>query len=939
MNQPQRLDASSIVLDLDNSGKQNKLPSVWVTDFLAGDKLRDYFPTIYSPEVPALEPKGPQILSFDPDTPEKIWRETAYPLLNAGCPVGVKKVGGVSKEPLQWWIENTSASDVAMDILYNHISFSDWEDSLADNPLSLREALELAELVIVKLGDEKEATIALDALRRRANVSSFDWNNTHLAEIRARLEKSLVLSSPEQLLDALIKEDLSGAALTNRLNHLAKEIGRSVTELRKQYTERVAEIEKEEEREDTQSQIETLLDASRASINLRETLPHSLAEPLVKLSGWLNLKPEVYLTALLTATSILHKTGTRVLLNKSTNFKVSPNLFSAIVALSSQKKSPILNAICTEPLKVLQKEAQIKYKEELQKYEEDLREWEVAPKEERGEPPIKPEREVYFFTKATGEGITYQAARCPERGMLYLSDELTGMLNGQNQYRGGKGSDKQDLLSYYDGSGDTVLRSEGLKSEVESVLLGILGSTQPKVIQKLLGSCDDPDGTWARFLFVNQPLAASELPSDSGKYDLTELLVDLYRKIDALPTTEYYLSRQADKLFREAYKRLEHIRVNERLEGMQSVWGKSEGRIGKLAVNLHVAHALMRGETPSQEIPVDIIRIAIKLTKFYAQQVQSLYTQFSDPDALAPQLAKVIELSQQKGGWIKASDIYLSITKKHRPSGEVVRSWFGELAVMGKGEIKGEGRSVKFRAFLPNDSPPLPPTKKNSDKLDEIRQELDKSSNAETTLYQVVQEKLDKLDKLDDFQKSRMDVEVVEEEVNLTSGDEKNLLLDDLSNLSNFAQNLDPERDTALDDLSKKPSNLDDLSDLDNQSPLEVIAPVSSPGNEPEQAKLPIYQRSDGDYEVELDKLDKSLDKPSNPVEVDEQVPQQAATNPETTPLEQLMIRLANVATKEGFEVTTAGESLKTIQDAIDLQDTAAHRQLLKGFFNEVHPS
>jgi hypothetical protein len=110
-------------------------------------------------------------------------------------------------------------------------------------------------------------------------------------------------------------------------------------------------------------------------------------------------------------------------------------------------------------------------------------------------------------------------------------------------------------------------------------------------------------------------------------------------------------------LFCKAYNRLEELRVGARLEGMQSVWGKSEGRIGKLAVNLHVIHALMNGKIPSEEISVEMVRIAINLTKFYAQQVQSLYTQFSDPDALAPQLVKVIELSHKKG-WLKASDFY-----------------------------------------------------------------------------------------------------------------------------------------------------------------------------------------------------------------------------------------------------------------------------------------
>jgi hypothetical protein len=144
MTQSKERDASSIVLESNNSGKQTSLPDLWISDFLAGDQLRACFSAIYSLEVPAVDLEGHHILAFDPDTPERIWRDTAYTLLNAGCQVSVAEIGGFSKECLEWRIGNTSADAVAMYILLNHISFSDWEDSLADTPLLLREALELA---------------------------------------------------------------------------------------------------------------------------------------------------------------------------------------------------------------------------------------------------------------------------------------------------------------------------------------------------------------------------------------------------------------------------------------------------------------------------------------------------------------------------------------------------------------------------------------------------------------------------------------------------------------------------------------------------------------------------------------------------------------------------------------------------------------------------
>jgi hypothetical protein len=418
--------------------------------------------------------------------------------------------------------------------------------------------------------------------------------------------------SPEELearLNELIQEGLTGSRLTGKLNQLAELTGRHILELRKQYLELLAEVEQSELRDDTAEQVDALLEASTASLDLHEILPKSLASPLLKLAGWLNLKPEAYLTALLTTVSVLHKASTTVVVNKEWDFEVSPNLYSAIIAPSSQKKSPILKAICKKPLSILQKQANEQYKLQMQIYEQELKEWEADKSEDKGSAPEKPERKLYFFTKATGEGITYQAARCPEQGMLYLSDELAGMLGAQNQYRGGKGSDKQDLLSYYDGAGDVTLRADGVKSESDFALLGVMGGIQPKVMKKLLDDCEDSDGSWARFLFVEQPNAASTMKADGGSYDLTNLLSGLYQQIDALPPTTYRLSPKAFRLFCKAYNRLEKKRVSDRLEGMQSVWGKAEGRMGKLAVNLHVIHALMNGQTPSEEIQLSSSRL------------------------------------------------------------------------------------------------------------------------------------------------------------------------------------------------------------------------------------------------------------------------------------------------------------------------------------------
>jgi hypothetical protein len=307
---------------------------------------------------------------------------------------------------------------------------------------------------------------------------------------------------------------------------------------------------------------------------------------------------------------------------------------------------------------------------------------------------------LYYFTNATGEGMLNQVAAHPDQGILYLKDELAGVFKSTNQYRNGRGSDEEDILSYYDGTGGTVLRANGTQADLDGLLLGILGSIQPGVLQKLLGDFEDSNGNWARFMFVWQPLAASSMVPDGGKFDLTELIAWLYEELDktsALAPKQYSLSPDAFKLFCEAYNSLERKRIDPATTpAMQNVWGKSEGRIGKIAINLHRIEAVFQGQLPSQVIERHTIRAAIALTYFGAQQVQAIYSMLGSEDSLPPMLAKVLDIAERKGDWITAGDVQLNFTCKKRPRPETVRQWFKELAKLELGTIQGEGRKLKF---------------------------------------------------------------------------------------------------------------------------------------------------------------------------------------------------------------------------------------------------
>lgn len=170
------------------------LSYLWVTDIIAAQPLIDLggFTGVFSPEVPGYSEPGHHILCLDPDTPELGWKAIAYELINKGCQVSVCQLGATNYQPLQWYLEDgTPVQEVAMHIALHKIDWKDWVKGL-DSPLEPEEVEGLAKLVLIKLQDNEKRN-ELHKLRRRSEMSSYDWNQyirSLEAEIHAAIDKT-----------------------------------------------------------------------------------------------------------------------------------------------------------------------------------------------------------------------------------------------------------------------------------------------------------------------------------------------------------------------------------------------------------------------------------------------------------------------------------------------------------------------------------------------------------------------------------------------------------------------------------------------------------------------------------------------------------------------------------------------------------------------------
>src|SRR4028118_23824 len=586
--------------------------------------------------------------------------------------------------------------------------------------------MELADLVGVKIGDRKQAqnlksqipdfqgVEASEAQNLKSKIQNPKSNNVlqHLATNVVRPPQFQVpeISELEGEIKELLDSDLKKSQLQLKISELAQKFRMNSADVWKIYREQEQEQEQEASRPDVATEIESLLSAHKSSIALIEVLPVGLAQPIEKLAAMLNLRSECYLAALLTQVASLFKVGTETVLRRDTDWRCVPNYFAAIVAEVSQLKTPIPKAIIDRPMRVLRQQAQKEFEQAKKNYEAELNNWKAAKKEDdRGLAPEPPRERIYFFDKTTGEGIIYQQAAYPVQAMMYFCDELAGVFKSGNQYRGGKGSDEEDMLSFWNGTGTTVLRAAGVRASVCAVGLSIFGTIQPDVLAGLLKDCSDSNGKFARFDFVLQPLAVPNLPEDdSGRFDLTPMLADLYQKIDALPAICFEFDQEAKTYHRTFTLKCHERRVyQESKQGLRGALGKMPEKVGKLATIIHVLTCIFNDQQVTNHIPRSAVEAAAKFVKFTADQVASLYTEFSDRTALAPNLTKILLAAERKGGEISIREVRAPFNEKQRPEVQRVREWFTELEVLNYGKVTTKGRKVTFTLSPRPHSPTL----------------------------------------------------------------------------------------------------------------------------------------------------------------------------------------------------------------------------------------
>jgi len=113
----------------------------------------------------------------------------------------------------------------------------------------------------------------------------------------------------------------------------------------------------------------------------------------------------------------------------------------------------------------------------------------------------KTDKEQFIIADTTVEALADVFEGNP-RGVLIYQDEISGLILGLNQYKRGKGNDRQHFLELFNASSWKINRKYGNRF-IPNTGAAIIGGIQPKIVPKVFNQHAFDDGLLPRFLILN----------------------------------------------------------------------------------------------------------------------------------------------------------------------------------------------------------------------------------------------------------------------------------------------------------------------------------------------------------------------------------------------------------------------------------------------------
>jgi hypothetical protein len=253
-------------------------------------------------------------------------------------------------------------------------------------------------------------------------------------------------------------------------------------------------------------------------------------------------------------------------------------------------------------------------------------------------------------------------------------------------YRSGKGGDRQNWLSLYDGGPLKNNRKTTGRVYAPRTNINIVGGIQPSIIEKIMMSDESSDdGLWPRFSWVRIPLTISPgIVPGSQRSTLTETLAGLYKRLNTLEPKTYVLSPEAIERWNDWHLEIERLTLEEPSGILRSAYPKLRERAARIALIVHAANSL----TLSESISSQTLQDAIAYTRWLMGQTRLLYAELGISDS--PETARILKFVQRfKGcGEISARQVCRWWSAKDELSAKDARAFMVKMVKLGYAKSK-----------------------------------------------------------------------------------------------------------------------------------------------------------------------------------------------------------------------------------------------------------
>ncbi len=439
------------------------------------------------------------------------------------------------------------------------------------------------------------------------------------------------------------------------------------------------------------------------TISISQLLPAGLAAALTTRTRYLPADDVARCMAFLVCVSGVVKLGTEVIASRAADYRVPLNLYGALVARSGAKKSPLSRLLVGKPTEAIRTDLARAHSRAMEEWTEQNKG--VKPSE-RPDPPKAP---YLSISDATAEALAQQLQVQEDRGLglLLHRDELAGLFGNLNQYRSGRGSDSEQLLEAYDGSGFRSLRVAAVNGgrSYSRCHLSIWGTIQPAVLQALVAD-GDASGLWARYLFIPLPEVVVRLASEESdeEADSSEaagaLLARACDHVYRLPRASLALDGGARESFMDYEAKCQGEALSATLPAEGALMGKAPGKVLRISALLHLLWCWELGVKVSTPISAGAIERGILLVDHLNTWALGIHEAATGGEA-SDLMRLVHRIAQASGDAIAWRDVAHRLSKGQRKevdsaaAGAAVEA----LARMGMGAVERTPRGAwSYRA-------------------------------------------------------------------------------------------------------------------------------------------------------------------------------------------------------------------------------------------------